>query len=62
MQSWLICFPYFETGSHYVVLAGLELTEHAGLEICLPLFWSAGIKGVYNFASPVFFWVYLSEL
>jgi hypothetical protein len=38
----------FETGSHYVALAGLKLA----MQLCFP---NAGIKGVYNHTQDVFY-------
>lgn len=42
MFGWLVLI--FETGPHYVILAGLELSvDHAGLEVT-EIFWVLGLK------------------
>lgn len=51
MELWLVLF--FETGSHYVALAGLELADTC---ICLP---SAGIKGQHTQLIFIYNWLNL---
>lgn len=45
----------FDTGSHYLAMAGLHFTE-----ICLPLPWSAEIRDVHCRAQHETFLIYYS--